>query len=78
MKSTSHVRWFVGAFVAWTALAGENWPQWRGPRFDGSTAAKNLPATLSKDEIRWACPVPGRSGATPIVWGDHVFVSSPD
>ena len=78
MKSTSHVSWFVGAFVAWTALAGENWPQWRGPRFDGSTAAKNLPATLSKEDIRWACPVPGRSGATPIVWGDHVFVNSPD
>jgi outer membrane protein assembly factor BamB len=28
--------------------------------------------------VAWAAVLPGRSAATPIVWGDHVFVVSPD
>lgn len=58
---------------------GENWPQWRGPEFNGSTREKHLPATFSPTEnVVWQAPLPGPSGATPIVWGDHVFVSSVD
>ena len=58
---------------------GGNWPQWRGPFFNGSTAETNLPARLSKqDHLLWNTPLPGRSGATPIVWGDSIFLPSPD
>ncbi len=61
-----------------SVLAG-NWPQWRGPNFNGSTSEKNLPTTWSKTEnVAWVAPMPGLSGATPAVWGDHVFVTSPD
>ena len=57
----------------------ENWPQWRGPFFDGSTTEANLPTTFSKTEnVAWVVPMPGQSGATPIVWGDRVFISSVD
>jgi len=66
-----------------TALAlpvhAENWPQWRGPHFDGSSSETGLPSTWSKTEnIKWTAPLPGYSGATPIIWEDSVFVSSPD
>ncbi len=65
-------------FVA--ALAqGENWPQWRGPFFNGSTTEANLPATFSETEnVLWTTPLPGASGATPIVWGDRIFLPSVD
>jgi outer membrane protein assembly factor BamB len=73
------------SFVLALALAGtlaahaENWPQWRGPYFNGSTSETNLPAQWSKTEnVAWAAPLPGPSSATPVVWGDSVFVSSPD
>jgi outer membrane protein assembly factor BamB len=57
----------------------ENWPQWRGPNFDGSTSEKNLPTNWSNTEnIAWKTPLPGMSGATPAIWGDSIFVSSPD
>lgn len=57
----------------------ENWPQWRGPFLNGSTTETNLPANWSKTEnIAWVTPLPGYSGATPVVWEDTVFVSSPD
>ncbi len=59
--------------------AAENWPQWRGPHFDGSTEEKNLPTAWSKTEnIAWSVEMPGASAATPIIWGDRVFVSSTD
>ncbi len=57
----------------------ENWPQWRGPFFNGSTTETNLPSQWSKTtNVLWSLPLPGYSGATPIVWGESVFVSSPD
>jgi outer membrane protein assembly factor BamB len=57
----------------------ENWPQWRGPSFNGSSPERNLPAQWSKSEnVAWETPLPGPSAATPIVWGDRVFVSSTD
>lgn len=57
----------------------ENWPQWRGPNFDGSSPEANLPATWSTaDGVRWAAPLPGPGSATPAIWGDRVFVSSTD
>jgi outer membrane protein assembly factor BamB len=38
-----------------------------------------LPAQWSKtDRVLWATPLPGKSGATPIVWQDLVFLPSPD
>jgi len=57
----------------------ENWPQWRGPYFNGSTTETNLPTQWSKTEnVAWVTPLPGESGATPVVWEESVFVSSPD
>ncbi len=57
----------------------EEWPQWRGPFFNGSTTEKDLPTQWSKTNgVAWATPLPGYSGATPVIFGDSVFVSSPD
>jgi outer membrane protein assembly factor BamB len=59
--------------------SAENWPQWRGPLLNGATTETNLPTTWSKTEnVSWKAGLPGKSGATPIVWNDSVFVPSPD
>jgi outer membrane protein assembly factor BamB len=56
-------------------LDAENWPQWRGPLLNGVSAETNLPVRWSKTEnIAWKLAVPERSGSTPIVWGDRVFL----
>ena len=61
------------------AARGENWAQWRGPNFNGSSPEKNLPSSWSDTEgVKWSTPLPGPSGATPAIWGDTVFVSTPD
>lgn len=68
------------AFVlASTSLAANNWPNWRGPEYNGSSPAKNLPAQFSKTEnVIWAADMPGPSASSPIIWGDKVFLSSLD
>ena len=54
-----------------SALA-EDWGQWRGPNFNGSTAEKNLPGKFSKTEnVLWSVDLPGPSAATPAVWNDR-------
>lgn len=65
------------SILALAALA-DNWPQWRGPYFNGSSNEKGLPSNWSKETVLWKTDMPGPSAATPIVWGDRVFVSSPD
>ena len=49
----------------------EEWPQWRGPYFNGSTDEKDLPSKWSKTEnIAWSVGLPGapkpRGAATPM------------
>jgi outer membrane protein assembly factor BamB len=56
----------------------ENWPQWRGPALNGTSPETGLPETWTKETAKWTTPLPGQSGATPAVWGDTIFVSSPD
>lgn len=54
----------------------DNWPQWRGPNLDGSTSATGLPLTWSPTEnVAWKLEMPARSGSTPVVWGDRLFLS---
>ena len=61
------------------SASAEDWPQWRGPAFNGSTTESGLPTAWSKTEnVAWVTPLPGLSGATPIVFGDRVFVTSVD
>jgi outer membrane protein assembly factor BamB len=56
-----------------------NWPHWRGPFHNGSADEKDLPVSFSKTEnVLWTAPMPGPAGATPIIWGQRVFISSVD
>jgi outer membrane protein assembly factor BamB len=72
----------LAAAVAATAVSvsAENWPQWRGPLATGAAAAtvKNLPekwSVATGENIAWKVAMPSRSGATPIVWQDTIFLN---
>lgn len=57
----------------------ENWPVWRGPRGDGSSADSTAPTTWNGDtgeNILWKAAIPGWGHSSPIVWGDRVFLTS--
>lgn len=68
--------WFL---VVNTSLLAANWPNWRGPNYDGSTDETNLPTEFSRtNNVKWVADLPGPAAATPIIWGNQVFVSSTD
>jgi hypothetical protein len=53
------------------------WPQWRGPLGTGEAPHADPPLTWSGTEnIRWTLPLPGRGHSTPIVWGEHIFLTA--
>src|SRR5436190_795563 len=55
--------------------AAESWPHWRGPSADGVAAKADPPVEWSETKnIRWKVEIPGSGSATPIVWGDKLFV----
>jgi outer membrane protein assembly factor BamB len=58
-------------------LHAEDWPGWRGPRLDGTSAERNLPVRWNeKDNIAWKAAVPGIGHSSPVVSGDLVFVTT--
>src|SRR4051812_6484914 len=55
----------------------ENWPAFRGPTGLGYTREKNLPVAWGGPDhknVLWASPLNGQGHASPVVWGDRVFV----
>ncbi|HVR72353.1 MAG TPA: PQQ-binding-like beta-propeller repeat protein, partial [Vicinamibacteria bacterium] len=71
-------RVLAGVLVAGLAgsAAADNWPQWRGPLLNGVSGEVNLPLRWTQQEnVAWKLPLPARSGSTPIIWGDRVFLS---
>ena len=57
----------------------ENWPQWRGPSLNGISGEQNLPVRWSTTEnVAWKLAMPSKSGATPIIWGNRIFLNVAD
>ena len=54
---------------------GHEWPQWRGPNWNGIVPDANPPTHWSETKnIRWKVPIPGAGWATPIVSGERIFI----
>jgi len=54
-----------------------NWPRWRGPAESGVAPHGNPPIEWSETKnVRWKVALPGEGSASPIVWGDRVFVTT--
>ena len=72
----------AGSFFGITAICGaaaseQNWPQWRGPLQNGVAPAANPPVTWSEtNNIKWKVKIPGEGSATPLVWGNQIFVQA--
>jgi len=55
----------------------EDWPVWRGSRGDGTSLEQEVPTRWSAtDNIAWKIEIPGVGHASPIVFGDYVFVAT--
>ena len=60
-------------------IEAADWPQFRGPDFNGSTNETDLPVNWSTTEnVLWKTPLPGPSSATPAVVGEFIFITALD
>ena len=67
----------VPAAARQQAAGDRFWPQWRGPHMNGVSKTATPPLTWSeKENIRWKVEIPGRGSATPVIWGDRVYVQT--
>ncbi len=58
-------------------LCAQNWPQWRGPDHNGISTATNLPVKFGPNEnVLWKTALPERGSSTPILWDNHVILTS--
>jgi outer membrane protein assembly factor BamB len=68
------------ALATLSALAPPaNWPQFRGPSASGIAPGAPPPLTWDIDSgrnIRWKTPIPGLGHASPVIWGDRVYVTT--
>lgn len=65
--------------LAAAAVQAGDWPQWRGPFFNGSTDEEDLPTEWSTTKnVAWSADLPGVAASTPIVWQDRVLLSGTD
>ena len=68
-------------FIHWSIVCdsvwGENWMQFRGSTGQGISSEKQLPITWSATKnIKWKASLPGNGWSSPIVFEDHVFITT--
>ena len=62
-----------------TTTQAANWPNWRGPTHNGVSTETGVPAEFGPGKnVAWKVKLPGPAGASPVVWGDQVYVTSVD
>ena len=67
----------VFTFVAASSQEAENWSQFRGPNGQGISKTINLPVSWSAEEnVAWKTNIQGEGWSSPIVWNDHVFLTT--
>jgi outer membrane protein assembly factor BamB len=53
------------------------WPQWRGPFGTGVAPSAQPPIEWGETKnVRWKIALPGKGHSTPIIWGQHVFLTT--
>jgi outer membrane protein assembly factor BamB len=75
---------FLSLIACFWAASGEsaeptsrsaNWPDWRGPEFNGTAPGGDPPTEWSDTKnVKWKAALTGRGSSTPIIWGDQVFI----
>ncbi len=57
--------------------AAQDWPHWRGPNHDGSSAVTGLSLDFDHDKgVSWVADLAGPGAGTAIIVGEHVYCSA--
>src|SRR5688500_9652474 len=60
-----------------SAPAADEWPRFRGPTGQGLvTTSPDLPVTFTDKNVKWKMPIHGKAWSSPVVSGDHVWLTT--
>lgn len=66
----------VGLF-AFAALGSDNWPDFRGPTFNGCSDAVGVPIEWSEAQnVKWKTAIHDRGWSSPVIWGDQIWITT--
>lgn len=78
MKNWATSLVFLSLLTLSTVTAsGQNWPSFRGPNASGVAEGTNPPVTWDVEKtqnVLWKTSIPGLSHASPIVWGNNIYL----
>ncbi len=68
---------FIVVFSASVCSEQAQWPALRGPNYNGLIHQGNPPVEWSeKKNVRWKTAIPGAGHASPVLWGDYLYVQT--
>ncbi len=79
LHSTTHIPAIVCLMLLAGAAVGsaQDWPQFRGRNGGVAADDPSLPDTWNEvQNVAWKLDIPGRGWSSPVVSGDHVFVTA--
>jgi outer membrane protein assembly factor BamB len=59
-----------------SSVRAQEWTRFRGPNGTGISSATTVPVECTEANRNWKTDLPGTGHSSPVVWGDHVFVTS--
>jgi outer membrane protein assembly factor BamB len=63
--------------LATSPATSQDWPNWRGPHWNGTSENKELPLRWAEGEnIAWSRELPGWGNSSPTIIGDSIFLTS--
>lgn len=65
-----------GLALTFSAMAGSNWPEFRGPAGNGHAQQADLPVGIDDSAVRWKTAIHGKGWSSPVVWGDQVWLTT--
>ncbi len=88
IHGTTSLRWawlacrvsilLLAGWLATSSCWAQEWTRFRGPEGAGQSDAATIPATWTEQDYLWKTKLPGVGHASPVLWGDRIFVTSAD
>ena len=62
-----------------SSLSNNQWNQFRGPKGDGTSTAKQLPKAFDEEvNVTWKTRISGTGWSSPVIWENDIWISSGD
>jgi len=80
ISSTTRIAALAASLVllAVGLLPAQEWTRFRGPEGSGIGRAEGLPARWTDADVDWKVVLPGAGHASPVLWGDRIFLAAAD